>query len=185
MRHQWAQSIRQQIEKSLVAGSTITPTEHALPPGVSDFYRAAEEVAFKVLQDTLTGSGPSSSTTTTATSLSNGQAAGYHQAAVDKDAVAHRRSKSRSKLYPRPAVGRLEFDLSSSHSSSHRYNSSRESNETDGGESSGGAAAGPYESGRAEGRIWSGRELELHCQQNSLIPNVLSYLKVGATGSSS
>ncbi|KAJ2913139.1 hypothetical protein MD484_g7274, partial [Candolleomyces efflorescens] len=187
MRHQWAQSIRQQIEKSLVASSTVTPTEHALPPGVSDFYRAADEVAFKVLQDTLTGSGPSSSATTTATSLShsNGQAVGYHQAAVDKDAVAHRRSKSRSKLYPRPGVGRLEFDLSSSHSSSHRYNSSRESNEIDGGESSGGAVAGLYESGRAEGRIWSGRELELHCQQNSLIPNVLSYLRVGATGSSS
>ncbi|RXW16721.1 hypothetical protein EST38_g9137 [Candolleomyces aberdarensis] len=183
MRHQWAQSIRQQIEKSLVAGST--PTEHALP-GVSDFYRAAEEVAFKVLQDALTGSGPStsSSATTTTTShshshsQSNGQAAGYHQSAADKD-VAHRRSKSRSKLYPRPGVGRLEFDLNSP---SHRYNSSRESNETDGGESS---AAGPYEGGRAEGRIWSGRELELHCQQNSLIPNVLSYLQVGATGSSS
>lgn len=173
MRHQWAQSIRQQIEKSLMA--TSTPTEHALPPGVSDFYRAAEEVAFKVLQDALTGSGPSSSTTT---SHSNGHASGY-QSAADKDAtmVAHRRSKSRSKLYPRPGVGRLEFDLSTN---SHRYNSSRESNETEGGES----ASGPYESGRTEGRVWSGRELELHCQQNSLIPNVLSYLQVGSGSSS-
>lgn len=190
MRHQWATSIRQQIEKSLA--TTSTPTELALPPGVSDFYRAAEEVSFKVLQETLIlGSGAPTSANAThthhhhasTTTQSNGQAVGYQQSpAADKEANAHRRSKSRSKLYPRQGVGRLEFDLSSN---SHRYNSSRESNETDGGESSNGGpsgAGGPYENGKPGGRIWSGRELELHCQQNSLIPNVLSYLQVGSVG---
>jgi hypothetical protein len=182
MRHQWATSIRQQIEKSLA--TTVTPTDHALPPGVSDFYRAAEEVSFKVLQETLIQSAGSSP--------SNGQAAGYHHhphhhpsAGTEKDAhTAHRRSKSRSKLYPRQGAGKLDFDLSGN---SHRYNDSRESNETDGGESAGPGTAGggPYENGKMGGRIWSGRELELHCQQNSLIPNVLSHLQVGTAGSTS
>lgn len=183
-RHQWVTSIRQQIEKSLA--TTSTPGEH-MAPGATDFYRAAEEVSFKVLQETLIQSVGQSLSAAPTRHRQNSQAHGHTRTAVhtplaqsptavgEKDPNGHRRSKSRSKLYPRQGPSRLDFDLSTN---SHRYDSSRESNETD--ESSNGVPSnmgGPYENGSSGSRIWSGRELQLHCLQNSLIPSVLSYLQ--------
>ncbi|KAG2015637.1 Sec7 domain-containing protein, variant 2 [Coprinopsis cinerea AmutBmut pab1-1] len=165
LRHQWAQSIRQQIEKSL---ATSPPGSENPIPGASDFMRAADEVSFKVLQETLIGQSPASL-------LQHGQnghgASSQQHLSVEKDlsynSPSHRRSKSRSKLYPRQGAGRFEFDLSTSH----RYNTSQDSNETT-------EAEGPFDQyGKIEEKTWTSREIELQCQQNSLIPAVLSYLQ--------
>ncbi|TFK20762.1 hypothetical protein FA15DRAFT_624886 [Coprinopsis marcescibilis] len=177
LRHQWAQSIRQQIEKSLAtppAGS-----ENPIP-GASDFFRAAEEVAFKVLQETLMGrlTKQQDSPSPPATDQ-NGHGSGYLVADRDvsnQASTAHRRSKSRSKLYPHQGAGRLEFDLHKSH----HYHTSHDSNDTTDCDDN----LGPYDqSGKLEGKVWTGREITLQCQQNSLIPAVLSYLQLG-TGTS-
>ena len=67
--------------------------------------------------------------------------------------ATHARSKSRSKVYHRHGAGRNELEL--------------------------GADESDESSGR-EGRLWSGRELETLCLQNSSVTLVLSYLQVGA-----
>ncbi|KAI5889464.1 uncharacterized protein SCHCODRAFT_02634603 [Schizophyllum commune H4-8] len=67
--------------------------------------------------------------------------------------ATHARSKSRSKVYHRHGAGRNELEL--------------------------GAEESDESSGR-EGRLWSGRELETLCLQNSSVTLVLSYLQVGA-----
>jgi hypothetical protein len=74
---------------------------------------------------------------------------------------SHVRSKSRSKVYHRGA-GRNELDLNHDQEflKDERYDHDLSS--------------------RIEGPLWSGRDLEMQCQQNSSIPLVLAFLQVGS-----
>lgn len=169
LRHQWVQSIRQQIGKCLA--SPQLGTENPIP-GASEFYQAADDVAFTVLQETLIEGAP---LTALPSNGSNGHTPGYlptpdHHLSVSQSSPSHRRSKSRSKLYGRQGAGRLESDLSSS--SNHHYNTSHDSSDAYDSEYS-----KPVVGEAGSTRSWTGREIELHCQQNSLIPAVLSYLQ--------
>ncbi|KAK7057120.1 hypothetical protein R3P38DRAFT_2839421 [Favolaschia claudopus] len=166
IRHQWVVSLNRQIDRALATPSS-TPLWYI--PGASKFHRAAETVAFKVLQQTLIGSGrPSglspwtslfalqdlgsiSSPASTATAASVSLPIGLR---TEKDAriSAHVRSKSRSQMYLRGA-GRNELDLNNE---------------------------GEFPTDDSYDPDLSLRIDEMQCQQNSSIPLVLAFLQVGS-----
>ncbi|KAI0779958.1 hypothetical protein C8Q74DRAFT_728453 [Fomes fomentarius] len=162
IRHQWTVSLKRQID--------IASAVQAAGPSTS---QAAEALAFKVLQDTLTS--PEEGYDSFAAPLSpvdqayarltgNRSRSGSVTNALARSGsrrmgvpAAHVRSKSRSQLYRQNGAGKLELELD---------------DEDDRGlESS--------TSQRPDGRLWSGHELEVFCRQNSSIPSVLAYLQVG------
>ena len=125
--------------------------------------RAAEEMGMRVLQGTLISSEPSSFPDREGD-------IGSGSFWVDDTPVStpgqektqtqtHVRSKSRSQLY---AAGQFERELELSNSRN--------------GNGSPGAGGGVPEGTR----VWTGREIEMQCVQNSSIPLVLSYLQVWA-----
>ncbi|PBK74440.1 hypothetical protein ARMSODRAFT_1081364 [Armillaria solidipes] len=121
--------------------------------GTGTFHWAAEVMAFRVLQETLVGpaAGPAAKIHKAMEKLS-----GTRKTKLDS---MHVRSKSRSQVYHRHGAGRNELDLSS-----------------------GQISTDPTE-GDASGDdhpVWTGRDLEMQCLQNSSIALVLSYLQVGA-----
>ena len=164
VRHQWTVSIKRQIE---IASNA--------PPSPSTS-RAAEALAFKVLQDTLlssddpsaTFSGPYPSAIDQALARLNGNGSrsrsGSVTSAFGRSAnrrlapAAHVRSKSRSQLYRQNGAGRLELELDDEDEPRLLESSSSQ---------------------RPEGRLWSGHDLEVVCRQNSSIPSVLAYLQPG------
>ena len=161
IRHQWTVSLKRQID--------IASTAQARP----STSRAAEALAFKVLQDTLIT--PEEGFDSYATPLSpidqayarlngNRSRSGSVTNALGRSGsrrlgvpASHVRSKSRSQLYRQNGAGKLELEL--------------DDEDERGLESS--------TSQRPEGRLWSGHELEVFCRQNSSIPFVLAYLQVG------
>ncbi|KAJ7783259.1 hypothetical protein B0H16DRAFT_1496118 [Mycena metata] len=173
IRHQWAVSLRRQIDiaSSIASSSSLSQTS----PGPSKFHRAAEIVAFKALQQTLmgtdipTGASPAAVDSALRRLNSNGSPprssngnGGFRFPAEwpspenpTKDSrfnTAHVRSKSRSKVYHRGA-GRNELDL-------HDQEFQKEE--------------------RFDHDLPSRHEdLEMQCQQNSSIPLVLAFLQVG------
>ncbi|KAI0743334.1 hypothetical protein C8Q80DRAFT_1180359 [Daedaleopsis nitida] len=163
IRHQWTVSLKRQIDFASVppvaAGPSTSP--------------AAEALALKVLQDTLTsGDDGSSSSASHAVPLSpvdqayarlNGGVLGRIGSRRLGVPAAHVRSKSRSQLYRHNGAGKLELEL--------------EPEDEDGSERERALESSP--SSRPEGRLWSGHELEVFCRQNSSIPAVLAYLQVG------
>ena len=161
IRNEWATSLKRHIDLACV-----TP-----PPEVSKsrFYAAAEATAFKVLQDTLMGSsGASASYYRPNDSYSNGGHALLSGSSSSFTGPLQIRSKSRSKTYE---AGKNESDLG------HRTpNSSFESNDLNQDSSDHTNSPDQY----PEGHIWTARDLEMYCLQNSSIPLVLSYLQVGA-----
>ncbi|KAK0461164.1 uncharacterized protein EV420DRAFT_183055 [Desarmillaria tabescens] len=121
--------------------------------GTGTFHWATEVMAFRVLQETLVGpaAGPVAKIHKAMEKLS-----GTRKTKLDS---MHVRSKSRSQVYHRHGAGRNELDLSS-----------------------GQISTDPTE-GDISGDdhpVWTGRDLEMQCLQNSSIALVLSYLQVGA-----
>lgn len=189
IRHQWTVSLKRQID---VASSSTTANSASL--GTSKFHRAAERTAFKVLQETLIGpegsSGPPPSsidkaldrlTMSPRTPYSPKEA--HSVFAKEQRRGGHRngngardwhvRSKSRSQIYHKQGAGRLELDLTQSgYSSFESFDGENRWRGT--------STIDQEQDSRAEGRLWSGRDLEMHCQQNSSIALVLAYLQVGA-----
>ncbi|KAJ6499970.1 hypothetical protein C8R47DRAFT_1008806 [Mycena vitilis] len=174
IRHQWVVSLRRQIDSaSSITSSSLSHTS----PGTSKFHRAAETAAFKALQQTLMGrdilSGAPPAAAHSAlqrldSSPSSPRLNGFRfpadqRPAPDKESrfTSHVRSKSRSKVYHRGA-GRNELDL----------NHDQEFPKDD--------RFDQDLSSRIEGPLWSGRDLEMQCQQNSSIPLVLAFLQVGS-----
>jgi serine/arginine repetitive matrix protein 2 len=171
MCHQWAQSLKRQID----IASANTPANLAdVPPGPARFHRAVEIVALKALQQNLIGgdgmmsvdkalrqfknSGKNASSGLSHSDLSS-RANGW-------TAPLHVRSKSRSRVY-REGAGKNELDLNPSFNG---HDSLKGFDESD--------------TNRTDVPVWTGRDLELQCLQNSAIGAVLSFLQVGAANGS-
>ena len=171
IRNEWATCLRRQMDAT---ASPTSPTNGTATHGASKFHKASQLIAFKVLQESLMGPGslsPSPAGHRLNGSSSNGGAPYLTGSSVPfSNSPGHARSKSRSRLYHRQGAGRNELDLGS-----RSQNSSRESNDylQDSSDPS-----TPEQ--RCEGAVWTSRELEMHCQQNSAISLVLSFLQVGA-----
>ncbi|KAK7687141.1 hypothetical protein QCA50_009644 [Cerrena zonata] len=122
----------------------------------SKAHQAAEQLAFQVLQDTLIGTDVDTlpSPRDEAFATLSGQIP-TRRTRVD-GSPSHVRSKSRSQVYHRHGAGQLEPGSSSEldHSSSNPLSPSP----------------------RTHSRLWSGRDVEIICQQNSSIPQLLVYL---------
>jgi serine/arginine repetitive matrix protein 2 len=177
IRNEWATSLRRQIDSAKITASTLGGSASPVAP---KFHRAAEAVAFKVLQDTLMG--PSMSVGNHRTNGSHFIQAShngtnpYLTGSTASFTSPHSRPKSRSKVYHRHGAGKNELDLG------HRSpNDSQESNDSS--PESSDKAHTPED--RFDGALWTTRDLEMQCQQNSSISLVLSFLQVAAPDSPS
>ncbi|KAF9529396.1 hypothetical protein CPB83DRAFT_764880 [Crepidotus variabilis] len=164
IRNEWATCLRRQID--------ATNTVAANGPAAfiaSRFHKASQTIAFKVLQDTLVGAisrtGSSighringSASTQNSTSSFSGHLSGSSPFNMS---TLHSRSQSRSRVYRKE-----ELELSRS------QNSSGDSNDY-------GLSHSSTPDQRADGTLWTSRDLEMYCQQNSSISVVLSFLQVG------
>lgn len=122
----------------------------------SKVYRSAEQLAFQVLRDTLVGTDAESvpSPRDEAFATLTGQIS-PRRTRID-GSPSHVRSKSRSQVYHRHGAGKLEPESSSEFDQS---------------------SSNPLlSSSRTSSRLWSGRDLEVICRQNSSIPQLLVYL---------
>lgn len=168
IRNEWATSLKRQIDSApSAAGGSISSQS-------VKFHKAADDVAFKVLQDTLIQCGSPVNTHSLNGSVSTQNSGlGSHltsSSAPFTPSPLHTRSKSRSRVYHRHGAGRNELDLArqSPHTS---YDSNEYSPE------SSDQANSPEQ--HSDGVQWTARDLEIHCQQNSSISLVLSFLQVG------
>jgi len=169
MRHNWTVSLKRQID-------IVTAGQQAQITGPSPFHRAAEQVAFRVLQETLippqsaecdNTHSPFSSqyfpSPARARPLSPPQNNRLDANVKGTLPSSHVRSKSRSQVYHRHGPGKLEqqqLDLLLQPNGD-----GTDSPETDAEEGT------PSEGGT---RLWGGKELETICQQNSAIVLVLA-----------
>jgi len=158
IRNEWATSLKRHIDLACVA----PPPEASK----SKFYAAAEATAFKVLQDTLMGSSrapascyrPNDSYSNGGHALLTGSSSSF---------TGPLQISARSKIY---GAGKNESDLG------HRSpNNSYEGNDLNQDSSDHTNSPDQY----PDGHIWTARDLEMYCLQNSSIPLVLSYLQVG------
>ena len=163
IRNEWATSLKRHIDLACIA----PPPEASK----SKFYSAAEAIAFKVLQDTLMGASSSAPASLyhPNSSYFNGRPVPLTGSSTSSfTGPLQIRSKSRSKIY---GTGKNETDLG------HRSpNSSCESNDLNQDMSDHTNSPDQY----PESHVWTARDLEMYCLQNSSIPLVLSYLQVGA-----
>jgi serine/arginine repetitive matrix protein 2 len=159
IRNEWATCLRRQIDSS---NATTAALKSAGSFASSKFHRAAQTIAFEILQEKLVGcraTGQSHSDD----SFQNGNM--LHHLTGSPTTFNITRSKSRSRVYHLHGAGKAELELN------RLQNVSRESD---------------YSSNintpekRMDGPLWTSRDLELCCQQNSSISLVLSFLQVGA-----
>ncbi|TFK44780.1 hypothetical protein BDQ12DRAFT_594313 [Crucibulum laeve] len=163
IRHQWSVYLKRQITKVNERDAVIVPSS----PQASKIFRASEKVAFKILQEVLIG--PFASPVETALSRLNGSSHHHSHSARNemrgshsfRTSPFHVRSKSRSKVYLRD---RDELELGFGTLAGKPRDDTENKDDDD------------HPNG-VEGLVWSGRDLELHCQQNSLIPRVLTHLQ--------
>ncbi|KAF8897035.1 hypothetical protein CPB84DRAFT_1781377 [Gymnopilus junonius] len=164
IRNEWATSLKRHIDAATV--SAMGPSGSS--SGTVKFQKAADAIAFKVLQETLMGSSPAPAQRTTRSPVQKSSNGTYLIGSfIPNTSPLHIRSKSRSRVYHRGA-GKNELDLQRSGNDSYDSNDySPDSSER-------------ATEQRADGVVWTSRDLEIHCQQNSSISSVLSYLQVGA-----
>ncbi|KZT68246.1 hypothetical protein DAEQUDRAFT_712063 [Daedalea quercina L-15889] len=183
MRHQWVVSIKRQID---IVATTFIPVEASgSSPKIS---RANERLAFRVLQETLISPdeedavpvspvdealarlngapsprhAPNSSLSSNRGALNGRYGSGWPAASRKSNGASpHVRSKSRSKVYHRHGAGKFELELNDSSDA----RTDDEQAQPDGSAHS------------QQQRLWSGRDLEIICQQNSLITPMLVYLQ--------
>ena len=170
MRYNWTVSLKRQID-------IASAGQQAQAVGPSPFHRAAEQIAFRVLQETLIpplsanrGNPPFASqyfsTQALVQPLSPRRSNRPDPSESDTSLSPHHvRSKSRSQVYHRQGPGKLEhqqLDLLLSPNSGE----STDSPETD--------VEDVSPSPEGGSRLWGGKELEMICQQNSAIVLVLA-----------
>ncbi|PPQ79950.1 hypothetical protein CVT25_003022 [Psilocybe cyanescens] len=171
IRNEWATSLRRHIEFSTNSAQAPSGLSSA---GYPNFHKAADAVAFRVLQETLIGTGSSTNAHRTNGSMSTQSSSinsHLNTSSVSYTNPLQTRSKSRSRVYHRHGAGKNELDLDQ-RSPSTSYDSNDHSPE------SSDQANTPDQ--RSDGVLWTARDLEIHCQQNSSISLVLSFLQVGA-----
>ncbi|KAI0915796.1 hypothetical protein AcW1_003703 [Taiwanofungus camphoratus] len=181
IRHQWAVSLKRQIE--------FSATSDAAGPS-SKTQKVTEDMAFRVLQETLISPedeyppvplSPRDQALARLTgsrhrpngSISSNQGGTGAQSVTGtssprrlvRDSSSHARSKSRSQIYHQQGAGKLELDL---------HDATEPSDE----DQLQPQVSGQSSQQRLGGRLWDGRDLETVCRQNSLIASVLAYLQV-------
>jgi hypothetical protein len=155
IRHQWALSLRRHVDQASASFKLSSS-------GSSKFQRAADRLAFRVLQETLIGM-PPAFTRHHPQRHNDPSRLGYNasdHSSSGPQTPSHIRSKSRSKLYHQHGAGKHEPDISYG-VAGRDENSSSDDRELQ---------------PRNEGPLWTARELEMHCLHNSSIASVLSYL---------
>jgi hypothetical protein len=164
MRHNWTVSLKRQID-------IVSAGQQAQVSSSSPFHRAAEQVAFRVLQETLiplpsAGSDhPRHTLPDRARPLSPQTNGRLETSGKGTPQPSHVRSKSRSQVYHRHGPGKVEhqqLDLLLQPN-----DDTTDSPETDAEDD----LLTPPEGGT---RLWGGKELETVCQQNSAIVLVLA-----------
>ncbi|KAL4074109.1 hypothetical protein J3A83DRAFT_4357950 [Scleroderma citrinum] len=173
VRHEWTTSLKRLTE---MAASAYSATADRGPvfSMQARFNQAVSDIVFKVLQETLIGPDtlavpPTSKLSNAPRCLSpqsqsrNGSqlSAGPRESPGPSADLA--RSKSRSRMYYRHGPGKLELENAGSALS--QYKGNREDGGDDGDARS-----------RPDDRIWSGKDLEVFCRQNSSIAQVLELL---------
>lgn len=170
VRHEWATSL-----KRLTDASTSVSSAGPNPsPFQAKFARAVSDIVFRVLQETLIGPEAFSArqspeklgSVLKRLGSASGSCHGSQFSLSSRDITGPCdlvRSKSRSKVYHHHGPGKLEAE-SNRVTPSH----SRSSSEEDGN--------GSDPRSRAEERLWSGKDLEMFCQQNSSIAQVVELL---------
>ncbi|KAG1815910.1 uncharacterized protein BJ212DRAFT_1355409 [Suillus subaureus] len=175
VRHEWAVSLKREIDAS-VAASDHPYGINWPSPQTARFYKASYNMSFKVLQDTLLklsaflgNTNPFPSKVDHA--LARLTSSGLHTRDQSKTSVrlgVNRpsepvRSKSRSKMYHRHGPGKME-------SEGNTLSFPLESSD-DGGDD-------PDTQLRSDDQYWSGKDLAMYCKQNSSIALLLAYLQV-------
>ena len=171
MRYNWTVSLKRQID-------IASAGQQAQAAGSSPFHRAAEQIAFRVLQETLIpplsadrGNPPFASqyfpTPAPVRPLSPRRISPADTTSGKETPPPshHVRSKSRSQVYHRQGPGKLE------HQQLDQLLSPNGGDGTDSPETDVEDASPPPEGGS---RLWGGKELEMICQQNSAIVLVLA-----------
>ena len=171
MRYNWTVSLKRQID-------IVSAGQQAQAAGSSPFHRAAEQIAFRVLQETLIpplsadrGNPPFASqyfpTPAPVRPLSPRRISPADTTSGKETPPPshHVRSKSRSQVYHRQGPGKLE------HQQLDQLLSPNGGDGTDSPETDVEDASPPPEGGS---RLWGGKELEMICQQNSAIVLVLA-----------
>ncbi|KAG5648513.1 hypothetical protein DXG03_003124 [Asterophora parasitica] len=158
VRYQWIAHVRKQIDKATEASKSGAPR----------FRRAAEALAFRLLQETLLASPPvpanSNKNSQRANAYTNlGSRFSHDRVAAASDGFQltplHVRSKSRSKVYHRHGAGKNELDLSQP--ISHRGSRDEHDERLD----------------VSQGPLWSFEDLKTLCTKNGSIAAILSYLQ--------
>lgn len=164
MRHNWTVSLKRQID-------IVSAGQQAQVASTSSFHRAAEQVAFRVLQETLIppsaeSDNPRPLFSNRAQPLSPRSNGRLETSGNGISQSSHVRSKSRSQVYHRHGPGKVEhqqLDLLLRPNGGDTTDS-LDTDTEDGSHS-------PPEGGT---RLWGGKELETVCQQNSAIVLVLA-----------
>lgn len=175
VRHEWAVSLKREIDAS-VAASDHPYGINWPSPQTARFYKASYNMSFKVLQDTLLKPSAFLGNTNPFPSkvdhaLARLTSSGLHTRDQSKTSVrlgVNRpsepvRSKSRSKMYHRHGPGKME-------SEGNTLSFPLESSD-DGGDD-------PDTQLRSDDQYWSGKDLAMYCKQNSSIALLLAYLQV-------
>ena len=181
IRHEWTGSLKRQMEAARVANAMAVPegvnaTEGGMGFGAGrnsqmQVYRAADMLAFNVLQETLLSHETSSLPQSLSNSINGtGTVRAKKAQWTSKGSLVpdHTRSRSRSRMY-RLGAGKQEY---LSHSSS--------ASDVDQDDALGPPPASDPNSvltTNPDVKLWTGAELELVCQQNSAIALVLSFLQ--------
>lgn len=161
IRHQWVVSLKNQITNASLASAPST----AAAPATPKFYKAAQSIAFRILQETLTGCG-SASRPPSKKDFAPLRLDGHLKKTIT---ASHSRSKSRSQFYHKHGAGKNELDLNHDSDELDGDGVDREADRT----------SSDDHTSRFDGPLWSGKDLELQCLQNSSIALVLSYLQIG------
>ncbi|KAI0315140.1 hypothetical protein OF83DRAFT_1174122 [Amylostereum chailletii] len=183
IRHNWTVSLKRQIEIASASAGAANPRA-----GPSRFHSATDDLAFRILQESLipprnevstwgrhradAHSPPPDASQYSLPSLPPPPPlAARRRSRLDS---GHVRSKSRSQIYHRQGAGKLEQQeldrlLAGGGDSSDFAREDEDEGEDEGAEEPGLPA-----------RMWSGKDLEMVCQQNSAIVLALAALQVGA-----
>lgn len=167
IRNEWVTCLRRQIDNS---NATAAALKSAGSFASSKFHRAAQTIAFEVLREKLVSSGTSGHGLRVGGSsqeISNGNALPRRTGSSTTFSTTpiHARSKSRSKIYRLEGAGKDELELNRSQNNSGGSNDSSNINLAE---------------QKIDETLWTSRDLEIYCQQNSSISLVLSFLQVGA-----
>jgi len=153
LRHQWAASLKRQVEIATSNHATLVADT-----GTTKFHLAAEVVAFRVLYESLLcdefGRNTRSLSPPPQSPPTNGTLHRFDQQQRSFGAYLHARSKSRSQWYHNSMAGKMEIDLEVPID-----------DEID-----------TVEGMAPSQKMWKGKEIEVLCRQNSSVPGVISCL---------